>query len=836
MNSVPKAAQSLGGVRDLEGWAGALFDAIDDAVFVHDLDGNILEANPAACRRLGYARDELLRLNTRDIDDPEFAAGFQDRLHAQMAAGTYRCEGRHRAKNGQLIPVDINTSAIRFRGREAVLAVMRDITQQKRAEARREAQFAVARVLAEGASLEESARQVLQVLCRMLACDVASLFVVSRDRSCLECLETWHQEHFHVPELDAMTRQMAFAPGVGLPGRVWQSGTPATVADLSMDTYLPRRQVAIREGLQCAYAFPIKNAAETTGVIEFYYRHQVKLEDDLWPMMASLSSQIGQVLERQRIEKALRDSEALYQSLVDCLPQNIFRKDRQGRLTFANQRYCATLKRPFAELLGKTDFDLFPLELAAKYLRDDEKVLQSGAPFETIEEHVLPGGDKIFVQVAKTAIRDAHGDIIGTQGIFWDVTEKRRAEETIRESERRYRQLTEATQDGIVLADQTGVIILINPAAQRMFGYQADEVVGKSLVTLMPQEYRELHERGFQRYLQTRQPRVIGRVVELQGRRKDGSEFPMELALSALSLGPATDERPPVQFLGAFRDLSERNRIRAMLVQNEKLASIGLLSAGVAHEINNPLAFVANNMVVLQRDCAGILELVEHYHSCRAQLARTDPQGASRAAEIAEQIDLDYLRDNLPRLVTRTREGIDRVSRIVQSLRGLARTDAPKRHDASLPDLVETSLEILRGRLRRAGIEVVQDHDPHPRLRCVSSQISQVLLNLLVNAAQAIEAFRKEGGRIVITTRRGDDEMLIEIADNGCGIDPGHLPRLFDPFFTTKDVGEGTGLGLSITHNIVTGHGGRLEVDSQPGAGSCFRIFLPLHETRRKAP
>lgn len=819
--------------RDLREWAEALFHGIDDAIFVHDRNGNILEVNAAACRRLGYTREELLRLNTRDIDDPELAAGFEERLRMQMSSGNLRCEGRHRTKDGRLIAVDINTSAIRFRGQAAVLAAVRDITDRKRAEGRLQAQFAVARVLAEGDSLEECARKLLQVLGEALSCDAASMFVVNRDRNLLECLETWHRVGLNVREFETMTRQIAFPSGRGLPGRVWATGEPALIPDLGSDTNFPRLAIAMSEGLHSACAFPILRGDETVGVIEFFHLSQQLPDPDLISLMASFGSQIGQVLERQRVEKALRQSDALYQSLVDCLPQNIFRKDREGRLTFCNQRYCATLKRPLAELLGKSDFDLFPIELAAKYVRDDQQVLHSGATIEAVERHLLPDGASIYVQVVKTPVRDAQGQIIGTQGIFWDVTEKKRAEEMIADSERRYRQLTEATQDAIVVTDRLGIVTLFNPSAERMFGYRADEILGQPVAQLMPQEFRTLHQRGLERYLGTRQARVIGRIVELRGLRKDGSEFPIELALSAISLGPATaDGREPLQFLGAIRDISERNRIRAMLIQNERLASIGLLSAGVAHEINNPLAFVANNLAVLERDSKGLMELLEHYESHRPQLARVAADAAARADSLAHELDLDYIRENMPRLIKRTRDGVDRVSRIVQSLRGLARTDAPKRHDTSIPDLVDNSLEILRGRLRRSGIEVLQEHDPLPRAPCVSSQISQVLLNLLVNAVQAVESERLQGGRIVVRTRRLADEMLIEVEDNGCGIDPGHLPRLFDPFFTTKDVGEGTGLGLSISHNIVTGHGGRLEVRSKLHEGSTFSVFLPLdHET-----
>jgi signal transduction histidine kinase len=273
--------------------------------------------------------------------------------------------------------------------------------------------------------------------------------------------------------------------------------------------------------------------------------------------------------------------------------------------------------------------------------------------------------------------------------------------------------------------------------------------------------------------------------------------------------------------------------MRDMVVQNEKLASIGLLSAGVAHEINNPLAYVANNLVVLERDNKALMALLNLYDKARDRLAQVDAETARQAQKLADEIDLPYVRDNLDRVLTRTREGVQRVTRIVQSLRGLARTTKPELEDANLPDIVDMSLDMIRGRLQRRGIAVDLDFGPSPKLRCVTTQLGQVMLNLLVNALQAIEATnRPEGGRIRISSHNVNDEMLIEVADNGTGISPEHLPKLFDPFFTTKPVGEGTGLGLSISHGIITGHGGRIEVSSRSGEGTTFRIFLPLPVNR----
>jgi Signal transduction histidine kinase regulating C4-dicarboxylate transport system len=163
----------------------------------------------------------------------------------------------------------------------------------------------------------------------------------------------------------------------------------------------------------------------------------------------------------------------------------------------------------------------------------------------------------------------------------------------------------------------------------------------------------------------------------------------------------------------------------------------------------------------------------------------------------------------------------------------LARTTKPELEEANLPDIVDMSLDLIRGRLQRRGIAVDLDFGPSSKLRCVTTQLGQVMLNLLVNALQAIETTnRPEGGRIRISSRNVNGEMLIEVADNGTGIAPEHLPKLFDPFFTTKPVGEGTGLGLSISHGIITGHGGRIEVNSRPGEGTTFQIFLPLSTNR----
>jgi PAS domain S-box-containing protein len=808
--------------------ARALFDAIDDAIFVHDLDGHILDANPAACRRLGYTREEFLRLTTRDIDDPEFAAGYEERLQRQMQTGGLNCEGRHRTKDGRVIPVDINTSSLQFDGKPAVLAVMRDLSERKLAERRRNTVFAVTRILADSPRVRDATPLLVRAIGEGIGWEYGVIWTVERRANVLRCAAQWHAADFDAPDLNALTRTITFQEGEGLPGRIWATATPAWEIDLASEPY-PHALAARAAGMKQAFAVPITLGLEILGVIEYFTDTRVPPDNDMRQMLSAIVSHIGQFITRRRVESDLGKFEAFYHALVESLPQNIFRKDRDGVFTFANQRFCNILGRTLDNVVGKTDYDFFPRELADKYRQDDAQVMRTGKNIELVEEHCTPQGQKLFVEVIKTPVYNLEGKVIGTQCFFWDVTEKHRSEEALQESERRYRQLTEAALDAIIVADQRGDIQLFNKAAERTFGYRAGEVLGAPLALLMPAEFQPLHDRGLRRYVETRKARVVGRTVELRGRRKDGVEFPLELSLNAIDVGGE------LRFLGAIRDLSERNKMRAMLNQNEKLASIGLLSAGVAHEINNPLAYVANNLVVLERDNKALMELVNLYESGRQQLAQTAPEVTRQIEALAGKIDLPYVRDNLDRVLSRTRQGVERVTKIVQSLRGLARTSSPQMEEAYLPDIVDMGLDMIRGQLQRRGVKVEQNYQNIPKVQCVTTQIGQVVLNILVNAMQAIESAARSEGLIRVTAWTTSEELILEIADNGTGIDPDNMSKLFDPFFTTKPVGEGTGLGLSISHNIITGHGGRIEVESQVGIGTAFRITLPLEPVRGRS-
>jgi two-component system NtrC family sensor kinase len=364
---------------------------------------------------------------------------------------------------------------------------------------------------------------------------------------------------------------------------------------------------------------------------------------------------------------------------------------------------------------------------------------------------------------------------------------------------------------------------LFNKAGQELLGYSQEDLIGKNDYDFFPKEEADFF---IQKDREVLEGKKMVDIAEEEIKTTRGLR-----TLHTMKI-PILDEKgTPRYLLGISEDITDRKRLRNFVAQNEKLASIGRLSAGVAHEINNPLAVVSNNLTVLERDCLGLLRLLDVYDAEKEPFARAAPESARKADEVALEIDLAYVRDNLSRLLQRTKEALDRVTRIVDSLRGHARFTPVQRQEVFIPDLLETCFDIIQVRLKERQIQVERDYRDPPKVRCVFSDIHQVLVNLLLNACQAIEAIPlPHPGRIRVSVRQEGQELITEVTDNGCGIPPTDLPCLFDPFFTTKDVREGSGLGLWISHSIVSAHGGRIEADSKPGVSSCFRVVLPLQQ------
>ena len=494
------------------------------------------------------------------------------------------------------------------------------------------------------------------------------------------------------------------------------------------------------------------------------------------------------ITEGKQTETKLRASQGLYHSLVETLPQNVLRKDRAGRFTFANKRCCESLGKPIEDILGKTDFDFHPYAIAAKYRRDDVKVMESGRPLELVEEHRLASGKWSYMQVVKTPLVGFDQNILGVQVIFWDVTERRQAEEQVRKLSR----AVDQSPVSIVITDPAGLIEYVNPKFTKVTGYEPQDVLGQNPRVLKgghtsDEDYRRLWE-------------TIAQGHEWRGefhnRKKNG-----ELYWESASISPILDaDGRTTHFLAVKEDITERKRLEEELRQALKMQAVGQLAGGVAHDFNNILAAIMMQLGMLRGSALLAPETCDLLQDLEA--------GAKRAANLVRQLLLFSRRSVMDVKVV------------------------------DLNELVENLLKMLRRLIgENISIDFVQAAGLL-QLKADPGMLEQVMMNLVVNARDAMP----KGGRITIRTglmpidatlakahpsRRAGAFIRLSVTDTGCGMDESTLKRIFEPFFTTKEVGKGTGLGLPTVEGITAQHGGWVEVESRLGEGTSFHVLLP---------
>jgi two-component system NtrC family sensor kinase len=556
------------------------------------------------------------------------------------------------------------------------------------------------------------------------------------------------------------------------------------------------------------------------------------------------------ISKRKQMEEELRESREYLNAIINCMGDPVFVNDQQHRYVLVNSAFAELIGSPCDEIIGKTDHDFFPKEQIDVFWRFDDEVFETGK--ETTKEEFINNalGQVLTVLTKKTLFTDKSGNKY-IVGVIHDITARKRTEEELRQSEKRFRLVVQSANDAFITFDSNGAILFWNVKAEMIFGYKAEEVLGRGITVIISKRFRDEFTNVMRmsihamKRVSTSEFTPIGKTAQMMGLRKDGHEFPIEISTSIwesegrhLCTSIIRDITQRKQMEDSLRREAEELRKARMeleeayielkntqthVLQQEKMASIGLLAAGVAHEINNPMGFISSNLGTLKK----YLDKGSEYMAVLERLVEQVEDQAAQAElkEKRKALKIDFIAEDIKDLITESLEGADRVKKIVQDLKSFSRVDQSEYKQANINECMETTINIVWNELKYKAT-VNKEYGEIPLTKCYPQQLNQVFMNLLVNAAQAIE----KQGVITVRTWREDGSILASITDTGCGMEPQIVNRIFEPFFTTKEVGKGTGLGLSITYDIVKKHDGEITVQSALGKGTTFTVRIPLVE------
>jgi hypothetical protein len=471
-------------------------------------------------------------------------------------------------------------------------------------------------------------------------------------------------------------------------------------------------------------------------------------------------------------------------AIVQSSDDAIISKTLDGIVTSWNPAAERIFGYTAAEMVGESIMRIIPEERRAEEAEVLSRIQRGEVVdrFETIR--VAKDGRAINISLTVWPIKDAAGRLIGASKIARDVTERKQAEAIFRESETQAHAVLEAASEAILTVNQTGAIVSMNRKTEEMFGYPREALLGRPIEMLLPERVRSRHIGHRVTYFNDPHVRPMGQGLDLVACRRDGTEFPVEISLSYV------EAENGLRGLAFVTDITQRQVLERATRQAERLSALGRLSAGIAHEVNNPIGII----------------------SSRIEIMLLDAEAQPLPGNVTE--DLRVLHRHA-----------QRVARIAHGLLSFARESSGERAPIDLNEVVEETLLLVEKGADKSGIAIQRALTPNlPPIHGDSGALQQVVMNLVTNARDALGS----GGVISVETSLvpGRPGMVrLTVRDNGPGISPDVLPRIFDPFYTTKT--EGTGLGLSISYGIVRDHKGTIDVESLPGQGTIFILTFP---------
>ncbi len=788
-----KAEQTL---QESEERYRAVIEGAHDMIQSVALDGSINFVNQAWLDTLGYNQADLPKLNLFKVIHPDSLPHCQE-LFARVIEGepVHNVQATFLTKDGRKILVE-GSAAPRYIGDKVVATqgIFHDVTEHEKREQLQRGENYVLTLLGQGANLSE----LLDAIVRLGEQNDPSikgsvlLFEPSKSTELLFLASA--------PSLPEDYSAL-LEPGIPIGPKSGSSGTAAYLQErviipdiANSPLFKPYKEVveaAVNNNLLAVWAQPITASnGELLGTIANYSNKVGEPSADNLTMLEWSARIAAIAIERKRAEEALRESEEFRSSLLSNSPNPIGVINPDSSLRYVNPALEKLTGFSAAELIGKkAPYPFWTQETLKATTLNFRRAMRRGDR-RTEELFQKKNGGRFWVKISSTPVMNG-SEFKYLLTNWMDITQRKQIEEALRQSEKKYKNLAEATSDMIWEADENGIFTFVSPRIKELLGYKAKELIGKKrTLDLAPKAEARKWLKRFKEISAKKEPFFDFEITHLH---KNGT--PVLFETSGI---PNFDSDGNFRgYVGVNKNITERKLMEEQLMLTDRLASIGELASGIAHELNNPLTSVIGfSQLLLEEDI---------------------PQN---------------LKDDLSTIYSEAQ----RASAIVKNLLTFARKHTALRQLSQINNILEDVLKLRAYEHKVNNIELEKHFAADlPEIMVDYFQMQQVFLNIIVNAESAmLEANSR--GKLVITTSQHNNTVNIAITDNGPGIAKKDLRRVFDPFFTTKEVGKGTGLGLSICHGIVTGHGGKIYVESVVNKGATFMVELPVNsnpEARR---
>lgn len=818
-----------------------------DAHVLTDQDGVVRGWNPKAQEIFGWSFHEARGQSMADLvisplHRETYMRSLKKVLNSETASALDKrieIEGWH--KDGRPFPIELTVTSLKGHNGFQFSVFIRNITEHIQQERRQAAEHRIAELLLETTSLDAVSQDIIKTICDTLEWRLGILWRVDETRQVMRYVDSWTGMESRIDSFLAQSRRSEFEMGLGLPGRVWMGERVEWISDVTSDRNFPRIASATEAGLHAAFAFPIKLEGKVQAVMEFFSEAIRPPDQKLQDLFSNMSVQLSHFLTRQVAERNLRRSEARFSGILQLAEDAIVSVDESQQIVLFNKSaerifgYAEKelLWQPFDRLILLQDMELNTLST---------REASSGArpPKLMLGRREVTGrrkGGIEFPAEASIARVTVEGETTYTI-ILRDISARKQEEQALKDAKTHAEHLVNekkallaTVQAFFIQLTESGVVCEWTAQAEKLFGLSLSQAKGRMFHEL-PIDWN--WETVSEAIHQVSRTLTTVHLNEVRIGGKASQQRFLKLAISPLCNNSSVD----AVIMG--EDITDHLLLEHDLAQAQKLESIGQLAAGIAHEINTPIQFVGDNIGFLSDSFNSLLSVLDRYRELlAANQAGSYAQDMNEACKTeSERADLDYLREEIPKAIDQSADGIKRIAKIVRAMKEFAHPGSEEKTSVDLNKAIESTITVSRNEWKYVANLTTDLSTDIPPILCLLGPINQMILNMIVNAAHAIgEAMKgtEAKGLIAITTRLVGEWVEIRITDTGTGIPEDIRHKIFDPFFTTKPVGKGTGQGLAIARSVVVDkHAGTIAVESQVGKGTTFIIRLPL-KTREES-